>query len=138
MPGYGQAHRRVAHPHLRQDFFQRPFDGFKVRTVFEVANEQQSLTVQCGTYLLVILTIYTVYHHVHWAPADLAYQFGVMGAHRNHFGGLAKYALLPATIAPAVERIERAQPKRQAVMAGAAHHRFECVFAEHVGKAAGL
>ena len=89
MPGNSQTHRRVAHPHLRHDVVQCPFDGLQIGAIFEIADEQQALAVHRRLHLLVEITIHAVDHHIHRAPADLRDQFGIVGADRHQFGGLA-------------------------------------------------
>ncbi len=89
MPGYRQAHRRVAHPHLRHDVFQRPLDGFQIGAILEVAHEQQALAMQRRLHVLVEITIHTIDHHVHRAPADLRDQLGIVSADRHQLGRLA-------------------------------------------------
>ncbi|MNC34729.1 hypothetical protein D3C75_831810 [compost metagenome] len=66
--------------------------------------------MQRGLHVLVEITVHAIDHHVHRAPADLRDQLGIVGADCHQFGGLAQYPLFPASVAPAVEGVERAQP----------------------------
>ncbi|MCY1409468.1 hypothetical protein D9M71_248190 [compost metagenome] len=94
--------------------------------------------MQRRLHLLVEITVHAVNHHIHRAPTDLRDQLGIMGADSHQFGGLAQHTVLPAPVAPAVEGVERAQPQRQAIVAGAAHYRLQGVLTKHVGQPASL